>query len=124
MGVHLEPHPPKVFADKKPKKVCYQTSRKKEQITAVGYGSATGQSTLPFLIFSGKQMNYLWNKDEVTGLDHGLLCSDKGWIDHELCFNFIKYHFLVHAVPCCPLLLILGGHSIHFDLVFFSVRKT
>ena len=62
VGVHLEPRPPKIVANKKPKKsLLSKTSGKKERITAVGYASATGQSTLPFLIFSGKQIKYLWN---------------------------------------------------------------
>ena len=79
-GVPLEPHPPKVIAAKGQKKVCYQTSGKKEQITVVGCASATGQSVPPFLN-SGKQINYLWTIDEVTGSRFAV--SDKGWIDHE-----------------------------------------
>ena len=120
-GVPLEPRPPKVVAAKGQKKVRYQTSGKKEQITVVGCASATGQSIPPFLIFSGKQINYLWTKDEVTGSRFAV--SDKGWIDHELFFHFIKDHFLVHAVPHHPLLLILDGHSTHFDLLSLHFAK-
>ena len=45
------------------------------------------------------------------------------WIDHELFFHFIKDHFLVHAVPHRPLLLILDGHSTHFDLISLHFAK-
>jgi len=118
-GVPLEPRSPKVVvAAKGQKKVRYQTSGKKEQITVVGCASATGQSVLPFLIFSGKQIIYLWTKDEVTG--PWFAVSDKVWIDHELFFHFIKDHFLDHAVPHRSLLLILDGHSTHFDLLSLS----
>ena len=37
-------------------------------------------------------------------------------------FTFIKDHFLVHAVPHCPLLLILYGRSIHFDFFFHFAK--
>ena len=61
-GVPLEPRPPKVVAQKGKKKIRYQTSGQKQQITVIGCGSATGQCLPPFIIFAAKQVNYLWTK--------------------------------------------------------------
>ena len=66
-GMPLEPHPPKVVTKKDQKKVRYQTSGKKEQITVIGCGSATRQAIPPFIIFAAKQVNYLWTKNEING---------------------------------------------------------
>ena len=114
-GVPLEPRPPKVVAQKGQKKVCYQTSGQKQQITVIGCGSATGQCLPPFIIFAAKKLNHLWCRNEVSGTRYAY--SDKGWIDHELFFFFLEKHFLQHAVPRRPLLLMLDGHSTHSDLI-------
>jgi len=71
--------------------------------------------------FPGKQINYLCTRDEVTG--SWFTVSEKGWIDHELFYHLIKDHFLVCAVPHCPLLLILGDHSTYFDLLSLHFAK-
>ena len=42
--------------------------------------------------------------------------SDSGWIDQELFFKWFSSHFLQHAVPGRPLLLLLDGHSSHYTL--------
>lgn len=55
----FEPRPPKVVAQKGKKKVRYRTSGKKNQITVIGCGSATGQALPPFVIFDAKQLNPL-----------------------------------------------------------------
>ena len=112
-GVPLEPHPPKVVAFKGQKKVRYRTSGQKAQITVIGCGSATGQALPPFIIFSAKQLNILWTKGEVSGSRYGV--SDKGWVDQELFYYWLKEHFLENAVSQRPLLLLLDGHSSHFE---------
>jgi len=102
-GIPLEPRPPKVVARKGQKKVCYQTSGQKQQITVIGCGSATGQCLPPFVIFAGIKLNHLWCRNEVSGTHYA--CSDEGWIDHDLFFYFLEKHFLTHAVArrpyCC-----------------------
>ena len=113
-GVPLEPRPPKVVAQKGKKKIRYQTSGQKQQITVIGCGSATGQCLPPFIIFAAKQVNYLWTKNEVSGAHYAV--SDKGWVDQKLFFFFLEEHFLTHAVAYRPLLLLLDGHSTHIDL--------
>ena len=66
-GVPLEPHPPKVIAQRGQKKVRYCTSDTKAQITVLGCGSGTGQALPPFIIFAVKQLNLLWMQDQVSG---------------------------------------------------------
>ena len=113
-GVPLEPRPPKVVARKGQKKVRYQTSGQKQQITVIGCASATGQCMPPFIIFAAKKVNHLWCRNEVRGTHYAY--SEKGWIDHDLFFFFLEKHFLEHAVARRPLLLLLDGHSTHSDL--------
>lgn len=45
----LDPQPPTVIACKGQKKIRYQSSGKKQQITAIGCGSATGLALPPFI---------------------------------------------------------------------------
>ena len=112
-GMPLEPRPPKIIAQKGQKKIRYQTSGQKQQITVIGCGSATGQAIPPFIIFAAKQVNYLWTKNEVPGSRFAV--SDKGWIDQGLFFYFLTEHFMTNAVSHRPLLLLLDGHSTHFE---------
>ena len=114
-GVLLEPRPPTVIAAKGKKKVRYRTSGQKSQITVIGCGSysATGQMLPPFIIFATKQLSPLWVKDEIPGSHYAM--SDKGWVDQELFYFWLKEHFIPNAVSERPLLLILDGHSSHFE---------
>ena len=112
-GMPLEPRPPKVIAKKGQKKVRYQTSGQKQQITVIGCGSATGHVILPFIIFAAKNFNHLWMKNEVSGSRFAV--SDNGWVDHELFSFFLTAHFMTNALPYRPLLLLLDGHSTHFE---------
>ena len=112
-GVPLEPRPPKVVARKGQKKVRYRTSGQKAQITVLGCANAAGQTLPPFIIFAAKQLNPLWTRNEVPGTRYGV--SDKGWVDQELFHIWLKEHFLTNAVAQRPLLLLLDGHSSHFE---------
>lgn len=120
-GVPLEPRPPKIIAKKGQKKVRYRTTGTKAQITVVGCGSATGQILPPFIIFAGKQINPLWCKDEVAGTRYAV--SDNGWIDQELFRYWLDEHFLANATPHRPLLLLLDGHSSHFEPTSIEYAK-
>ena len=112
-GVPLEPRPPKVVAKRGQKKVRCRTSGQKAQITVIGCGSATGQILPPFIIYAAKKLNHLWMRDEVTGSRYSV--SDKGWVDQRLFYYWLKDHFLNNAVSHRPLLLLLDGHSSHFE---------
>ena len=97
-GVPLEPRPPKVVTRKGQKKVRYRTSGQNAQIT---------------VLFAAKQLNSLWTRNEVPSTQYGV--SDKGWVDQELFHIWLKEHFLTNDVAQRPLLLLLDGHSSHFE---------
>ena len=50
---------------------------------------------------------------EVPGTVYGQ--SKKGWIDGDLFELWFARHFLSHAPPVRPLLLLVDGHSSHFE---------
>lgn len=112
-GLPLNPRPPKVIAVRGQKKVRYQCSGSKSQITVLGCCSGTGQVIPPFVIFDAKNLNALWTRGEVPGTRYGL--SDSGWTDRGLFMGWLEEHFLAHAVPARPLLLLVDGHSSHYD---------
>ncbi len=112
-GMPLCPPPPRIVAKKGQKKVRYRTSGQKSQVTVIGCGSATGQVIPPFIIFSGKQINLLWTLNGVNGSRFAV--SDNGWIDQELFKFWLSDHFLPNASSGRPLLLLLDGHSSHFE---------
>jgi len=120
-GVPLSPRPPKVIAKKGQKKVRYRTSGQKSQITVIGCGNATGQSIPPFIIFAAKQLSPLWMNDEVNGSRFAV--SENGWVDQELFCFWLKEHFLPNAVSRRPLLLLLDGHSSHFEPTTIEYAK-
>ena len=72
-GMPLESRPPKIVARKGEKKIHYQTSGQKQQVTEIGCGNATGQAIPPFVIFAAKQVNYLWTKIKMKFLEHNFL---------------------------------------------------
>lgn len=98
-GLPLDPKPPKVIALKGQRKVRYRCSGNKSQITILGCCSATGQALPPFIIFQAKQLNYQWTRGEIPGTRYGV--SDRGWTDRDLFRG--------------PLLLLVDGHSSHYD---------
>ena len=112
-GMPLEASPPRVLAKVGQRKVRYRTSGNKSQITVVGCINAAGQSLPPFVIFDAKSLNVEWTVGEVPGTTYGL--SDNGWIDMELFKGWLKDHFLKFAVSSRPLLLLLDGHSSHYN---------
>ena len=120
-GIPLEPRPPKVVAKKRQKKVKYQTSGQKQQINIIGCGSATRHVIPPFIVFAAKQVNYLWTINEVSGSCFAV--NDNGWVDHDLFSFFLTEHFIENAVPRRPLLLLLDGHSTHFEPKSLQVAK-
>ena len=50
---------------------------------------------------------------EVPGTTYGLNSNE--WIDSELFHGWLTDHFLKHAVGPRPLLLLLDGHSSHYN---------
>ena len=62
-----------------------------------------------------------WTKGEVPGTTFGL--SESGWIDMKLFKGWLCDHFLKHAVPSRPLLLLLDWHSSHHNPKAVRVAK-
>ena len=112
-GMPLDPRKPRVVAKLGTKKVRVMGSGNKHQITVVACASATGYVIPPMVIFEGKNLKREWLHNEVTGTVYAM--SDKGWINAPL-FNEWFNHFLRHAPPGRPLLLLLDGHSTHYKL--------
>jgi hypothetical protein len=112
-GIPLDPRPPNILTKRGQKKVRYRVSGKKEQITVIGCVNAIGNSVPPMIIFEGKYLNHLWTRHEVPGSYYGM--SGKGWTDQELFRHWLKDHFIRYAVPGRPLLLLLDGHSSHYE---------
>ena len=110
-GIPLDPRLPNVITKRGQKKVRYRVSGKKEQI--LGCANAIGQALPPMVIFDGKYLNYQWTTDEVPSTYYGM--SVKGWTDQELFKHWFQDHFLKYAVPTRPLLLLMDGHSSHYE---------
>lgn len=112
-GMPLDPRKPRVVTKLGTKKVRVMGSGNKHQITVVACASATGHVIPPMVIFEGKNLKREWLHNEVTGTVYAM--SDTGWINAPL-FNDWFDHFLRHAPPGRPLLLLLDGHSTHYKL--------
>ena len=109
----LDPRKPRVITKLGTKKVRVMGSGNKHQITVVACASASGHIIPPMVIFEGKNLKREWLHNEVTGTVYAM--SDKGWINAPL-FNKWFDHFLRHAPPGRPLLLLLDRHSTHYKL--------
>ena len=90
-GMPLCPRPSKVVARKDQKKVHYQTSGQKSQVTLFWHVVVQLVKSSPHSV------------------------SDNGWVDQEL-FNFWLTDLFLPNVPSRrPFLLLLDGHSSHFE---------
>ena len=112
-GVPLDPAPTKVVTMKGIKHPTCVTTGNKAQITVVGCCSAGGNALPPMVIFDRKTLKPILSFGEFPGTHYGL--SKKGWIDSELFDLWFNNLFLPHAPPVRPLLLIMDGHSTHYQ---------
>ena len=112
-GMPLSPRPPKVAAriGQHPYAI---TTGDKSQITVLACASASGYTIPPMVIFDRKHLQAEMATGEVPGTFYGL--SDTGWMDSELFHKWFVHHFLVHAPPKRPLLLLMDGHTSHYDV--------
>ena len=72
----LDPKAPNMVMQKETKKVHYQSSGRKGQITVVACANAAGQVIPPMMIYDAKRLNHAWTANEVSGTRYGL--SNKG----------------------------------------------
>ncbi len=112
----------KLIAVKGQKHFWVNSSTEKAQITVLACASASGYILPPMVIYDRKRLTQELTKNEVPGTIYGL--SDKGWINSDLFLQWFELHFLTHAPPARPLLLLLDGHSSHYqpDLVRLAAK--
>ena len=89
------------------------SSGHKNQATVVGCCSAGGITLPPMVVFDRKSLRPEYTNGEVPGTIYGL--SKSSWKDSELFYLWFRNHFLVYAPPTRPLLLLLDGHSSHYQ---------
>ena len=118
-GMPLDQLPKYVVAERGQKHPRAVTTGSKKQVTVLACVSAAGYSLPPLVIFAQKSLNQELTLGEVPGTMYGL--TDKGWMDGEVFDNWFTHHFLAHAPPLRPLLLLLDGHSTHYNPSF--IRK-
>ena len=113
-GIPSDHRSPRVLTKRGHKKVRYATSGNKSQITIVGCINAIGQVLPPFVIFDAKNLKLEWAEGEVPGTTYGL--SDSGWMEMHLFKHWLIKHFLPKVGSGRPILLLLDGHSSHYNL--------
>ena len=57
----------------------------------------------------------------MAGTSYGL--SEKGWVDSKLFKGWLSEHFLANAVGVRPILLLLDGHSLHYQPEYVSFAR-
>ena len=67
----------------------------------------------PMVIYDRKRLRPELYQGEISGTSYGL--SEKGWIDGEIFEEWFEDHFLKFAPAQRPLLLLLDGHSSHYQ---------
>ena len=112
-GMPLNPGTSKVAAAKGAKHPYQITSGNKAHITVLACTSAAGYAIPPMVIFDRRALKPELTLGEVPGTFYGL--SDSGWIDTDLFHQWFMNHFLRYAPSCRPLLLLLDGHSAHYQ---------
>ena len=89
------------------------TSGNKTQITVMACVSAAGYALPPMVIYDRKGLNPQWTEGEVPGTRYGL--NETGWIDSNLFDGWFQEVFLKFIPAVRPILLLLDGHSSHFN---------
>ena len=117
-GMPLSPKPPKVVTTKGDKHPYAINAGDKTQITVLMCCSAGGYPIPPYVIFDRKFVKPELAEGEVPGTAYGT--SSNGWIDSDLFDLWFRHHFLIYAPPARPLLLLLDGHSSHYQPRFIQ----
>ena len=115
-GMPLDPDSLKIVAECGAKHSRTLATGSKTSITVVSCCSAAGSTIPPMVIFDRKTLNPKLTIGEVCGTMYGM--SKNGWIDTELFSLWFSEHFLAYAPPIRPLLLLLDGHSSHYQPCF------
>ena len=117
-GFSLEHKPGKLIGVKGMKHLNATTSGDKAQMTVLACVSASGYSMPPMVIIDRKRLKPDHTRGEIPGTIYGL--SPNGWIDGELFEEWFTRHFLLHVPAIRPVLLLLDGHSSHYQPSFIQ----
>ena len=109
----LDPAPLRVVVPSGARHSQVVATGNKCQVTVLACCNAAGYVMPPMFIFDRKTLKPELTVGEVPGTMYGMSAS--GWIDHELFEFWFQHHFLVYAPPARPLLLLIDGHSSHYQ---------
>ena len=112
-GMPLDPAALKVVAPCGVRHSQVVCAGNKAQVTVVACCNAAGYTMPPMVIFDRKTLKPEMATGEVPGTMYGL--SSSGWMDGDLFELWFTHHFLPYAPPTRPLLLLLDGHSSHYQ---------
>ena len=121
-GLPLDHTPSSVVAVRGQKHPRAVTSGNKRHISVLACCNAAGYVIPPLVIFARKGLNPQLTDGEVPGTMYGL--SEKGWMDSDIFENWFTHHFLAHIPSTRPILLLLDGHSTHYNPAFIKKAAT
>ena len=112
-GLPLNPKGIKVIAKTGSKAVSSVCGESKSQISVLACTCANGTYIPPFVLFDRKTLNPELTTGEIPGTIYGL--SQKGWMNSELFMYWFYQHFLMCVPSVRPILLLMDGHSSHYN---------
>ena len=112
-GFPLQHRPGKRIGVRGQKHVVVNTSGDKTQITVLACVRADGCYMPPMVVFKRSDLKEDLIQGEVPDTLYGL--SKSGWMDGDLFAKWFHFHFLKHAPSERPILILLDGHSSHYN---------
>ena len=116
-GISYQHSPPSVVAVKGQHHPRVVTGSKRH-VTVLACANASGYYLPPLVVMKRKTLPASILYGEVPGTLYSL--SDSSWLDSDTFDHWFSNHFLVHAPPARPLLLLLDGHSTHYNPAFIT----
>ena len=123
-GFPLVHRPGKRIAGKGQKHVLTVTSDSKSRVTVLACVNAAGYAIPPLVIYARANLTKLLYQGEIPGTMYAL-SPGSGWMDGITFYEWFEHHFLEYAPSGRPLLLLLDGHSSHYNPEFirFAAQK-
>ena len=112
-GFPLQYKAPRIVTKKGIKHPIAITSNDKSQITVLACVNASGSTIPPMVIFDRKILKPELTHGEVPGTIYGL--TSNGWSNSEMFDLWFRNHFLRYIPSIRPILLLMDGHSSHFN---------
>ena len=123
-GFPLIHRPGKRIAGKGQKHVLTVTSDSKSRVTVLACVNAAGYAIPPLVIYARANLTKALYQGEIPGTIYAL-SPGSGWMDGSTFYEWFEHHFLEYAPSGRPLLLLLDGHSSHYNPEFirFAAQK-